>query len=53
MLDGLNQRIEPLLHDRFGVDHATLEIEHGTCADIQTTHPDPGQSASTARGTDQ
>lgn len=39
-LDRLKQRIKTRLHERFGVDHATLEFEHGTCADVRT--PDPG-----------
>lgn len=29
----LNRRIERLLHDRFGIDHVTIQVEFGTCAD--------------------
>ena len=28
--------IKARLHDRFGLDHATVEIEHGVCADAKT-----------------
>jgi len=27
------QAIKERLHTRFGLDHATVEIEHGVCAD--------------------
>ena len=35
-LDRLKRRIKTLLHDRFGIDHATLELEHGECTDTAT-----------------
>jgi cobalt-zinc-cadmium efflux system protein len=34
--DRMVKAIKARLHDRFGLDHATVEIEHGVCADAKT-----------------
>jgi hypothetical protein len=31
--DRMVKAIKDRLHTRFGLDHATVEIEHGVCAD--------------------
>lgn len=46
--DGADQqsalhRIKRLLHERFGVDHATVQIERGRCADEQEGPDDGGR----------
>ncbi len=34
--DRMVKAIKERLHERFGLDHATVEIEHGECADAKT-----------------
>jgi cobalt-zinc-cadmium efflux system protein len=35
--DQLVRAIKERLKTRFGLDHATVEIEHGVCADVEET----------------
>lgn len=38
-LDRLKRSIKHLLADEFGIDHATLELEHGACTDKPVLNP--------------
>jgi cobalt-zinc-cadmium efflux system protein len=44
---GRREELQGLLHTRFGIDHATLQVEHAQ--GLLTIEPDPGSSAATTR----
>ena len=43
--DRMVKAIKQRLHERFGLDHATIEVEHGECADA-----DGAKTAGTVHG---
>jgi cobalt-zinc-cadmium efflux system protein len=47
--DRLVKEMKRRLHDRFGLDHATIEVERGECADVAAPHRH--EQAAELRGT--